>query len=151
VSVPYHNFFNLTQFVQTPAMLVMLYESPNSPHRTIYTDGRPLPVDPNPAWFGYSVGRWDGDTLVVTTAGFNDRAWLDSAGIPRPNRCASPSASAGATSATWTSRRRSTIRRSSPSPSRSRASASLVARHRHPRGRVRERKGPAPLLAGERA
>jgi hypothetical protein len=64
-------------------MLVMHYESPNSPHRTIYTDGRPLPVDPNPAWFGYSIGRWDGDTLVVTTAGFNDRAWLDSAGHPQ--------------------------------------------------------------------
>ena len=83
VSVPYHNFFNLTRFVQTPAMLVMSYESPNSPYRTIYTDGRPLPVDPNPAWFGYSIGRWEGDTLVVTTAGFNDRAWLDSAGHPQ--------------------------------------------------------------------
>jgi len=83
VSVPYHNFFNLTRFVQTPAMLVMNYESPNSPHRAIYTDGRPLPVDPNPAWFGYSIGRWEGDTLVVTTAGFNDRAWLDSAGHPQ--------------------------------------------------------------------
>jgi len=83
VSAPYHNFFNLTQFVQTPAMLVMMYESPNSPHRTIYTDGRPLPTDPNPAWFGYSIGRWEGDTLVVTSAGFNDRAWLDSAGHPQ--------------------------------------------------------------------
>jgi len=83
VSVPYHNFFNLAQFVQTPSKLVMLYESPNSPHRTIYTDGRPLPADPNPAWFGYSIGRWEGDTLVVTTAGFNDRAWLDSAGHPQ--------------------------------------------------------------------
>jgi hypothetical protein len=83
VSVPYHNFFNLTQFVQTPSLLVMMYESPNSPHRTIYTDGRPLPADPNPTWFGYSIGRWDGDTLVVTTAGFNDRAWLDSAGHPQ--------------------------------------------------------------------
>ena len=83
VSAPYHNFFNLTQFVQTPALLVMMYESPNSPHRTIYTDGRPLPADPNPAWFGYSVGRWEGDTLVVSSAGFNDRAWLDSAGHPQ--------------------------------------------------------------------
>ncbi len=83
VSVPYHNFFNLTQFVQTPRMLVMLYESPNGPHRTIYMDGRPLPVDPNPAWLGYSIGRWEGDTLVITTAGFNDRAWLDSAGHPQ--------------------------------------------------------------------
>jgi len=83
VSVPYHNFFNLTQFVQTPAVLVMRYESPNSPHRVIYTDGRPLPVDPNPTWLGYSIGRWEGDTLVITTAGFNDRGWLDSAGHPQ--------------------------------------------------------------------
>ncbi|HET9269808.1 MAG TPA: hypothetical protein VFO31_16640 [Vicinamibacterales bacterium] len=83
VSAPYHNFFNLTRFVQTPALLVMMYESPNSPHRTVYMDGRPLPTDPNPAWFGYSIGRWEGDTLVVTSAGFNDRAWLDSAGHPQ--------------------------------------------------------------------
>ena len=66
--------------------MVMLYESPNSPHRTVFTDGRDLldlPRDPNPTWLGYSVGRWEGDTLVVTTAGFNDRAWLDSAGHPQ--------------------------------------------------------------------
>jgi hypothetical protein len=83
VSVPFHNFFNLTRIVQTPALIVMLYESPNSPHRTVFTDGRDLPKDPNPAWLGYSVGRWEGDTLVVTTAGFNDRGWLDSAGHPQ--------------------------------------------------------------------
>jgi hypothetical protein len=83
VSVPFHNFFNLTRFVQTPSLIVMLYESPNSPHRTVFTDGRDLPKDPNPAWLGYSVGRWEGDTLVVTTAGFNDKAWLDSAGHPQ--------------------------------------------------------------------
>jgi hypothetical protein len=83
VSVPFHNFFNLTRIVQTPALMVMLYESPNSPHRTVFTDGRDLPKDPNPTWLGYSVGRWEGDTLVVTTAGFNDRGWLDSAGHPQ--------------------------------------------------------------------
>ena len=83
VSVPFHNFFNLTRFVQTPALIVMLYESPNSPHRTIFTDGRDLPKDPNPARLGYSVGRWEGDTLVVTTAGFSDQGWLDSAGHPQ--------------------------------------------------------------------
>jgi len=83
VSVPFHNFFNLTRIVQTPGLIVMLYESPNSPHRTVFTDGRELPKDPNPSWLGYSVGRWDGDTLVVTTAGFNDRGWLDSAGHPQ--------------------------------------------------------------------
>jgi hypothetical protein len=83
VSVPFHNFFNLTRVVQTPALMVMLYESPNSPHRTVFTDGRDLPKDPNPAWLGYSVGRWESDTLVVTTSGFNDRGWLDSAGHPQ--------------------------------------------------------------------
>src|SRR4026208_584967 len=82
VSVPFHNFFNLTRIVQTPAMMVILYESPNSPHRTVLMDRRDLPKDPNPTWLGYSVGRWEGDTLLVTTAGFNDRGWLDSAGHP---------------------------------------------------------------------
>jgi hypothetical protein len=83
VSVPFQNFFNLTRMVQTPTLMMMLYESPNSPHRTIFMDGRDLPKDPNPTWLGYSIGRWDGDWLVVTTAGFNDKAWLDSAGHPQ--------------------------------------------------------------------
>ena len=83
VSVPFHNFFNLTRIVQTPALIVILHESPNSPHRTVFTDGRELPKDPNPTWLGYSVGRWEGDTLVVTSAGFNDRGWLDSGGHPQ--------------------------------------------------------------------
>src|SRR5207237_6310227 len=78
-----HTFFNMTRIVQTPALVLILYESPNSPYRTVFMDGRDLPKDPNPTWFGYSVGRWDGDTLVVTTAGFNDKAWLDSAGHPQ--------------------------------------------------------------------
>jgi hypothetical protein len=83
VSVPFHDFFNLMQIVQTPALTVLLYESPNSPHRMVFTDGRGLPEDPNPTWLGYSVGRWEGDTLVVTSAGFNDQGWLDSAGHPQ--------------------------------------------------------------------
>jgi len=83
VSVPFHNFFNLTRIVQTPTLTMILYESPNSPHRTVFTDGRDLPKDPNPTFLGYSIGRWDGDTLVVTTAGFNDLGWLDSAGHPQ--------------------------------------------------------------------
>src|SRR5688572_8010350 len=83
VSVPYHNFFNLTRIVQTPAMTLIMYEAPNSPHRTVFTDGRDLPKNPNPTWLGYSVGRWEGDTFVVTTAGFNDLGWLDSSGHPQ--------------------------------------------------------------------
>ena len=50
--------------------------------RQIFVDGRALPSDPNPTWMGYSVGEWDGDTLVVTTAGFNDRTTLDLGGHP---------------------------------------------------------------------
>jgi hypothetical protein len=83
VSLPYHQFFNLTRLVQTPNLMIILHESPNSPNRTVFTDGRDLPKDPNPTYMGYSVGKWEGDTLVVTTAGFNDKGWLDSAGHPQ--------------------------------------------------------------------
>src|SRR5262249_38307583 len=51
-------------------------------YRQIFTDGRPLPIDPNPSWNGYSSGKWEGDTLVVETAGFRDGNWLDSNGDP---------------------------------------------------------------------
>src|SRR5215510_2185439 len=83
VSIPFHNFFNLTRIVQTPGFTLMLYESPNSPHRTVFTDGRELPKDPNPSFLGYSVGRWEGETFVVTSGGFNDLGWLDSSGHPQ--------------------------------------------------------------------
>ncbi len=83
VSVPFLNFRGLSQIVQTPALIVMLYESPNSPHRMIYMDGRGLPKDPNPSWLGYSVGRWDGDALVITSIGFNELGWLDVDGNPQ--------------------------------------------------------------------
>ncbi len=83
VSIPFHNFFDLARIVQTPGLVVIIYESPSNPHRTVFIDGRDLPKDPNPTWLGYSIGRWEGDTLVVTTAGFNDKGWLDSAGHPQ--------------------------------------------------------------------
>ena len=70
------------KMIQTPDVIVVLYEVDNT-HRQIYTDGRRLPVDPQPTWGGYSVGRWEGDTLVVDVAGFNDLGWLDSSGHPR--------------------------------------------------------------------
>ena len=59
----------------------MLYESYNH-YRQIFTDGRPFPLDPQPTWLGYSVGKWDGDTMVVDSMGFNDRTWLDDGGHP---------------------------------------------------------------------
>ena len=68
----------LTKIIQTPGLVVMLYE--DLAYRQIFLDGRELPQDPNPSWMGYSVGHWEGDTLVVETAGFNDRTWLDFAG-----------------------------------------------------------------------
>src|SRR5712691_11524042 len=83
VSLPFLNSRGLARIVQTPGLIVVLHESPNSPHRTIFTDGRALPKDPNPTWLGYSVGHWDGDTLVVESAGFNDRGWLDVGGHPQ--------------------------------------------------------------------
>ena len=69
------------KIVQHPGLTIVLFEEFNN-WRQVFTDGRPLPVDPQPAWLGYSVGRWDGDTFVVESAGFNDRAWLDAGGTP---------------------------------------------------------------------
>jgi hypothetical protein len=69
------------KILETPGLVVILYEAIHS-YRQIFTDGRALPVDPNPAWFGYSVGRWDGDVFVVETRGFNDNVWRDNAGRP---------------------------------------------------------------------
>jgi hypothetical protein len=69
------------KILQVPGMVVILYEAVHS-YRQIFTDGRTLPEDPNPAWFGYSIGRWEGDAFIVETAGFNDNVWLDNAGRP---------------------------------------------------------------------
>ena len=71
----------MVKIVQTPTLIVMLYES-GVLDRQIFMDGRTLPNDPNPTWMGYSVGRWEGDTLVVESAGFNDKTWLDLTGHP---------------------------------------------------------------------
>jgi hypothetical protein len=79
----YYHMVDVARFVQTPGVIVVLYQgTTNSVHRTIFTDGRGLPKDPNPAWMGYSIGHWEGDTMVVETAGFNDRGWLDIEGHP---------------------------------------------------------------------
>ena len=68
------------RIVQTSTVIAMIYEDLTS--RQIFMDGRPLPKDPNPSFMGYSVGHWDGDTLVVETIGFTDRTWLDFGGHP---------------------------------------------------------------------
>jgi len=76
-----HTWSTPRKIIQTPGLLVVLNEL-NASYRQIFTDGRPLPVDPNPSWNGYSSARWDGDTLVVSTSGFRDGLWLDSLGNP---------------------------------------------------------------------
>ena len=68
--------------LQAPGQIVVMPGS-DDPARQIYTDGRSLPVDPDPNWAGYSVGTWQGDTLVVETVGITTRALLDAAGHPR--------------------------------------------------------------------
>jgi hypothetical protein len=67
---------HLLKFVQTPGLLVMLNEM-NAGYRQVFTDGRPLPEDPTPSWQGYSSAKWEGDTLVVNSAGFRDDIWID--------------------------------------------------------------------------
>jgi len=66
--------------VQTPSLVVFAYN--DGMHREIFLDGRSLESAPNPAWLGYAVGRWDGDTLVVESNGYTDRSWLDFGGHP---------------------------------------------------------------------
>jgi hypothetical protein len=75
IPVPY-------KIIQTPGLIAMLFEVDNT-RRQVYTDGRKPVVDPQPAWLGYSTGKWAGDTLIVDTVGFNDRVWLDAFGHPQ--------------------------------------------------------------------
>jgi len=81
---PRENLFELrtTQIVQNPLETIILYTYGRI-FRVVWTDGRDLPKDPDPRWFGYSVGKWKDDyTFVVETNGTDDRTWLDNAGRP---------------------------------------------------------------------
>jgi hypothetical protein len=69
------------KMIQTPGVIVIMYEA-NSGLRQIFTDGRPLPKDAEPWWYGYSVGKWEKDTLVVESTNFRDLGWLDVEGSP---------------------------------------------------------------------
>jgi len=74
------------RFVQHPTTnsthIFMLQEGNAHTYRQIFMDGRKHPEDPTPTWYGHSIGRWDGDTLVIDTIGLNDKFWLDSSGTP---------------------------------------------------------------------
>ena len=74
-----HLLPTMKKIVETPGLLLILDEY-NAGYRQIFTDGRPLPADPQPTWNGYSVGHWDGDTLVVDSIGYPDGQWLDARG-----------------------------------------------------------------------
>lgn len=82
-SVPFGGLLPFpNKFVQTPGVIVILEEADGN-LRQIFTDGRKHTPDPQPSWMGYSVGKWEGDTLIVDTVGFNDKGWLDGSGHPR--------------------------------------------------------------------
>ena len=70
------------RIIQTPTVIAILFESYHQ-YRQILLDGRPLPEPGQPAYFGYSIGKWEGDTLVVETSGLNDKGWLDMNGHPQ--------------------------------------------------------------------
>jgi len=74
------------KIIQTRDLVMILYEA-NDGRREIFLDGRPLPpADVQPWWYGYSTGRWDGDSLVVESAGFKDQTWIDEYGTPASDR-----------------------------------------------------------------
>jgi len=84
---PAHGLIGTYRIIQSPTLVALLFnEEVGDDYRQIFLDGRELPLDPNPTWHGYSVGRWEGETLVVESAGFNDRSWLDMAGHPHSER-----------------------------------------------------------------
>ena len=74
------------RIVQTPTHVFFLFEGNIHSYRQIFLDGRKAPADPDPTWYGYSIGRFEGDTLVVETTGFNDRFWFDFAGHPHTEK-----------------------------------------------------------------
>ena len=73
------NSYGLRRILQHPSMITVLFN--DGSYREIFMDGRELEPDPLPTWTGYSVGRWEGDTLVVHSNGYNDKTWLNSRGL----------------------------------------------------------------------
>ncbi len=74
------------RIVQTPTHYFVLYEGNIHSYRQIFMDGRPHPEDPDPTWYGHSIGHWEGKTLVVDTVGYNDKFWFDYLGHPHTEK-----------------------------------------------------------------
>lgn len=80
------NLNDLTKFVQTKLLLVILMEGSPPGFRQVFLDGRGHSADLEPSWMGESIGRWDGETLVIDTIGFHDRGWIDASGKPQTTK-----------------------------------------------------------------
>ena len=80
--------------------IFFLFEGNIHSYRQIFMDGRKHPADPDPTWYGHSIGRWEGDTLVVDTVGFNDKFWFDYRVIRTPSSCTPSNATRGRTAGT---------------------------------------------------
>ena len=135
------------KIVQTADVVVVLYEG-NAGVRQLFTDGRPLPAnEPQPWWFGYSTGRWVGDTLVVETAGFRDGGWLDVNGSPLTDRARDDGAlSAVRATARWRWRSRWTIPKAYTRPWTVTIRTAADARRRAHRVRVPRERAVHPAL-----
>ena len=81
----YNNGVHPFEILQTPSRTFLFYEAARM-WRTVWTDGRSIPDDVDDLWLGYSVGRWEGNELVVDTAGFNDTTWIDAGGHPHSTK-----------------------------------------------------------------
>lgn len=73
------------EIIQTPDRM-LIHMQYHEIWRQVWTDGRELPKDPDPAWMGYSIGKWDGDTFVITSTGYDERTWLDHLGNPHSDQ-----------------------------------------------------------------
>ena len=74
------------RIIQTKTHYFFLFEGNIHSFRQIFMDGRKHPEDPDPTWYGHSVGRWEGDALVIDSVGFNDRFWFDFTGHPHTEK-----------------------------------------------------------------
>jgi hypothetical protein len=77
-----------TQFIEVPELKIFYIVETGGAHsfRTVYMDGRPHPANLSPSSRGHSIGRWEGDTLVVDTVGFNEKVWIDNLGMPTTDK-----------------------------------------------------------------
>jgi hypothetical protein len=74
------------RWVQTPTHIFFLFEGNIHSYRQIFIDGRKHPEDPDPTWYGHSIGYWEGETFVIDTVGYNDKFWFDFKGTPHTEK-----------------------------------------------------------------